>query len=398
MNDYHRLGRERRGYPDHPSVYGVVASLTYFTMASYLNVMRNSWRRRLQAGGVTPLPVTYVADHNDPKSKQFVKVGPDDFWSKLVTSFGTLEVEVEGDPEVENPWERPGGLCVVLGAGNFDAPVEAISALFCDNHVCVYKPSPMLRDVVKLWERILAPFISENYLAFSPDDSPQAASCLLQHPRVTKWGMTGAKATAERLLTEVAGLRSKPCTVELGGCSPYIVVPGAWTTWDIQAHADYYISGHVANGGHICAHPQTVITCKNWKQRTEFLDAIEEGLAKLPFVGTFYPNEKERCREVLTILENDGRTVDRVDAGGKTIIFQKGCDTDSKFLGHEAFGPYAVEVALDVPEAEFLDAATKFANEKCFGTLAATIIIKNAGCRKHELNRGLRPIDRMYGV
>lgn len=48
------------------------------------------------------------------------------------------------------------------------------------------------------------------------------------------------------------------------------------------------------NGGHVCAHPQVIVTCKNWPHRQTFLKYVREVSNDSKTAGAFYPNAAEK--------------------------------------------------------------------------------------------------------
>eukprot|EP00914_Ancora_sagittata_P017429 GHVO01034320.1.p1 GENE.GHVO01034320.1~~GHVO01034320.1.p1 ORF type:complete len:558 (-),score=91.70 GHVO01034320.1:1139-2773(-) len=388
--DFHETGMRRRGYSD--ELYGNVAALTYFALAAYMNSVRRSWHKTIGNRG------TGWKEVYSNEEAQFLQVGPFDVWTTMSTSCGSIEVEVpigEGCSKALPCWQKEGGLTVILGAGNFDAPVEIISSMFCDNHVCIYKPSPLLEGTVDTWRFIFAPLIDRGYLHIYMEQSPDEINKLLRHPLVDKWGLTGSAKTALTLLDapldeNKQSIKSKPHTLELGGCSPYIVMPENMTSSELDAHAKYFVAGNLMNGGHICAHPQILITCNEWKQRSDFLDKVRMHMnAKRP-VGSFYKDAADRKLCMKAILEAEGHPPSDFECAGGHVFFQTGCTDDTGFLNTEAFGPYCVEVPIHTSPETFLKTAVDFCNEKCYGTLAITIIAKPAGIvNEKELNSAI---------
>jgi hypothetical protein len=55
--------------------------------------------------------------------------------------------------------EGSGGVCAVLGAGNYEAPLDVLSKMFIENKVVVHKLNPVNEANRRMVERILAPLL-----------------------------------------------------------------------------------------------------------------------------------------------------------------------------------------------------------------------------------------------
>ena len=70
----------------------------------------------------------------------------------------------------------------------------------------------------------------------------------------------------------------KEVTGELGCVTPYIVVPGEWSTSDLEYHAGAIATGKSHNAGHNCLAAEIIITAADWPQRQQFLDILRWAL------------------------------------------------------------------------------------------------------------------------
>eukprot|EP00920_Eleutheroschizon_duboscqi_P002062 GHVT01005236.1.p1 GENE.GHVT01005236.1~~GHVT01005236.1.p1 ORF type:complete len:369 (-),score=78.71 GHVT01005236.1:1152-2258(-) len=206
---------------------------------------------------------------------------------------------------------------------------------------------------------------------------------------------------------------------ELGNCTPWIVGVGCWTNRELHGQARLVASAIAFNGGHVCVHPQLLVTCKQWPQRLEFLSLVREYLGECVHVGAFYPDAEERTKRFNALLaaeveENErqlgGRTEEGArrekepdgikreeteerltNAGQETtavqrpnleikktgIFFASDLNPNSTCLAREeTFCPVSGEVSLDCDPSTFLTAAVEYVNAKVHGTLGVAISAK----------------------
>ena len=79
------------------------------------------------------------------------------------------------------------------------------------------------------------------------DDPAEVGAWLCQHPAIAKLSFTGSTATGKWLLAR-AGDAIKPCSMELGGNAPFIVLPDA----DIPAAVAGFMACKFRNAGQTC--------------------------------------------------------------------------------------------------------------------------------------------------
>ena len=143
-----------------------------------------------------------------------------------------------------------GRVCLVLGAGNASSigPLDAIHKLFVEQQVVVLKIHPVMAHLAEVQAAALAPLVREGVLRIINGDDIQGAY-LAGHPGVDNLHITGADRTYDAIVygTGPEGderkrrdepLLHKPFSAELGNLTPIIVVPGRWTSGDLDYHAD----------------------------------------------------------------------------------------------------------------------------------------------------------------
>eukprot|EP01068_Selenidium_serpulae_P014283 Selendium_serpulae@DN6082_c1_g1_i5.p1 len=310
---------------------------------------------------------------------------------------------VVGAREVDGAASRyTQGVAVVLGAGNYDAPLDILTALFVDNNAVIYKESPLFEEVSEIVRIVFKPLVDAGYVLFVKGDI-EFTSRLLHHEGVDCWYMTGSKDTAMAVMwgkvhdvdPDVDRVKlAKPTKLGLGNCSPVFIVPGNWMSKFVDLYAQHIALSMVANGGHLCAHTQVIYTCKNWKQRDAFLAALRKAIAEAKTCGSFYPGAKSKYRQLkkladassageASVVETRIECYPAEDAEAhKTneYLFPTDVPNSSGLLKTEAFALATVEVCLDTEPnaAAFLKEAVKCANRDVEGSLCATIIVKES--------------------
>lgn len=279
---------------------------------------------------------------------------------------------------------RPGGIGLVLGAGNQSSiPVlDVLYELLAHNRVAILKVNPTQDSLVPVFERALAPLIQPGFLRIVTGGGDVGAY-LTQHPDIAHvhitgaattfdtivWGPPGA-ATAERR-RENRPVLNRPITAELGGVSPIIVVPGRWSEADLAFQAEHIATMRLQNSGHNCIAGQVVITSSDWDQRDEFLAALEKAYAAAPARPVWYPRSAEKLEAAAT----DYPSALRVGDGTRTLI-EIGPGQDAEALERtEYFAPVLGVVELPGLGQEFLDRAVEHSNDRLAGTLGANVLI-----------------------
>ncbi len=310
-------------------------------------------------------------------------------------------VTIDGLRESLAPFYRQsdprGRVTLLLSAGNVAllTPLDVLSILIVDGDVVLVKMNPVNEVYGPVIEQILAPLIDDGFVRFVYGGADVGASLvqdgLVERVHMTggvhtydtiMWG-TGAEAEVRRARREP--LLSKPCTAELGGVGPTIVVPGRWSQADMNLQAQVVASQKLNYSGHVCAASQVLVLPAAWPQAAEFVRAVRAALAAAPHRESFYPD---------TLSKIDAFTADNPEAEllpcRQPRVLLSGVDPDDDHLAFrtELFGPIYVTTSLpgDTPE-QYLENAVDFANDRLLGNLAANVIIDPATAR--QLGPGL---------
>ncbi|MFQ5817647.1 MAG: aldehyde dehydrogenase family protein [Terriglobia bacterium] len=286
--------------------------------------------------------------------------------------------------------EGKGGVCGILGAGNYEAPLDVLSKMFIENKVVVYKPNPVNAANRKMVEGIFAPLIRDGYLAVVSGGS-DIGQALLAHPAVDEILLTGGIQTYNQIMwgadpvtqqrNRAGGRRqfTKQLDAELGGVAPVIVVPGQWTEAELDHHAAQVVAAKMGNAGHICASPQALVLDKAWPQRKQFLDRIRHHLFNAPPECSYYPGaqkRQQRFHEAYPQAEELGPQEPRLEGQMKSL-FIPDVPLDSFVAKEEAFCLVLAETSLEGTGGDpgtFLARAVDCCNQHLYGTLSCTLL------------------------
>ena len=281
------------------------------------------------------------------------------------------------------------GVSLVLGAGNVGSlgPRDVLTKLFAEGKVAVLKANPVNDYLVPYWERALASLIDAGYLRIVSGGA-QVGAYLVGHELVTDIHMTGSDKTHDAIVFGVGpeGARrkaandpvvTKPMTAELGNVSPVVIVPGVWTSAEIDYQARHVATMVANNAGFNCLTPRVIVTHAGWAQREEFFTALESVFASLPPREAYYPGAKER-RAAFLEVHPDAHEVGTASADEMPWTIVRDVDAsnaDEICLNVEAFCALTSETALVADSTvDFIRRAVDFCNDVVWGTLSMTLI------------------------
>ncbi|MDP8259932.1 MAG: aldehyde dehydrogenase family protein [Candidatus Gygaella obscura] len=331
--------------------------------------------------GKMPEPVRIEKIANDLYD---VEVFPRYIKDKLIYFDRKDSLRIKGQLRQVNPLDKKGGITAVLGAGNYSSSFEMVRALFIDNCAVVHKAHELNKKSDLIWQKVFKPLVDFKALSFCNSDEGKE---LVKDTRINKIYFTGGTSTAKAIM---ASTETK-LVCECGGNNPCIIVPGVkpWTKSQIKHHAISIATIGKLNGGAICGRLQTIITCKNWPQRKEFLIALKEALEiDTPGFSSYYPNSEKAFNNFKNNYPN-AELIKPKDAtvGSSEFLLIEDSEQDGYAVSHEAFSQVINEVALDTQAdiGEFLSRAVDFCNNRLLGTLAATIIIDDKSSKRYKI-------------
>ena len=286
---------------------------------------------------------------------------------------------------------------LVLGAGNVTGILAAdvLGKLFQEQHVVLLKLHPLTDPLRPIFERAFSPLIEAGCLRIVSGDATFGARAI-EHDFVDAVHITGSVAAHEAIVwgaDPVARKRTgeplldKPVTSELGNVTPWIIVPGHYSSRQLQAQAVNVAASIVNNSGFNCLATRALITWKHWPQREDFLSRLQAILSRLPRRAAYYPGALDRF-ERFTGCHLHGEELDQYTAAETdhglpqlpwTLLRDVNPAESPLFCREESFVPVCAEMSLDAAdEFSFLGRATDFVNDELWGTLCATLTVPSA--------------------
>jgi acyl-CoA reductase-like NAD-dependent aldehyde dehydrogenase len=286
--------------------------------------------------------------------------------------------------------DHDGRVCVVLGAGNFNAipPADVAAKLFNDGKACILKMNPVNAYLGPVLEDAFAEAISRGVLAVVYGGA-DVGEHLTSHPAVDEVHITGSNATHDRIVwgppgpereARMAGgtpLLRKAITSELGDTSPVLVVPGPWDDRSLRFQAESVAGMVTVNASFNCISVQALVLPRGWRRRDAFLAILERSMAATPARAAWYPGSAERYRR-LTEGRREVRRAARAAPGTLpwTVVPNVEAESDDPLWRTEAFCALVAETAVGSEDpVEYLERAVAFTQERLHGTLSCNVVV-----------------------
>ncbi|WP_423488226.1 aldehyde dehydrogenase family protein [Mycobacteroides sp. PCS013] len=280
---------------------------------------------------------------------------------------------------------RTQGVGAVLGAGNITsiAPLDTLYELFANNRVVALKLNPITDPLLPVFTQVLQPFIAIGAVRILTGGA-DVGTYLVHHQLVDHVHMTGSSVTHDAIVfgTGEEGAQRKAAnqpvldkaiTSELGGVSPTIVVPGQWSSSDIEFQTRHIATQRLHNNGYNCIASQVVVLSKAWPQRQEFLAALRKAVDEAPSRPAYYPGSDDRVAGA----QQSYPDAERLGQNGARVLVVDPQDRTA-LLRTEYFGPVLGVIELDVANdpdgALFLQEAARVANDEFVGTLGVNVL------------------------
>jgi aldehyde dehydrogenase (NAD(P)+) len=312
--------------------------------------------------------------------------------------------------------EPDGRVSLVLGAGNVSSiPVmDVVHKMFVEGRACVLKMNPVNEWVGPFLEQGLSALIAPGYLQVVYGGADEG-EYLCQHPGIDDIHITGSNKTHDRIVWGPPGpehdrrrranepILKKSITSELGNVSPVAIVPADYSEEELWFQARNVATMVVNNASFNCNAAKLLVLAKGWSQKGRFLDFLGKALSEARPRKAYYPGAKDRYAELL-----HGRTNVKTfgQAGADTLAWALVTDLDPQSTTESLFHvePFCgllsqTDLVAEDPVA-FLAAATKFCNERVWGTLNAMLVIHPKTEADPEVAKALERaiVDLRYGT
>ncbi|SEB83039.1 aldehyde dehydrogenase family protein [Streptomyces sp. TLI_105] len=361
-----------------------------YAVLTYLQALQETLRRLDEGADV--LGDTRITPA--PGGRLAVQVLPYDTYDKLLlngfhaevwTTPGVTEDQLRATAGLtQRTPRRTRGVALVLGAGNIFSipPLDVLYQLYAENRTAVLKLNPTTDPLADVYRAVFEPLTARGLVEIVTGGSGVGAA-LAEHPGIAAVHMTGSATTHDAVVWGTGGdgdasrasgtpKLTKPITSELGGVSPIIVLPGAWSDADLRYQAEHVATMRLHNSGCNCIAGQILVISSDWPQKNAFLTALRRALATAPARPAWYPGCEARvqsARDLHPGAEKPGGTPERTLLTGLDLTD----DNESAFTT-EYFGPVLGVAELPGTDARFLDAAVAAANDRLHGTLGANLI------------------------
>ncbi|BDG06952.1 aldehyde dehydrogenase family protein [Anaeromyxobacter paludicola] len=311
--------------------------------------------------------------------------------------------------------DHGGKVCLILGAGNINSipTTDVVTKMFNEGKACLLKLSPVNAYLEPFIQEGFAEAIRAGFLAVVQGGAAEG-SFLAHHPEVDELHVTGSDRTHDLLVWGPPGpdridrlargepLLRKEITSELGNVSPVIVVPGPYSDRELAWQAESIAGMVTHNASFNCNAAKLLVTPRGWSRRDELLDRVYGFLEATPARAAWYPGAEQRYEHLAAGRARARRTPGAPGALPWTLI--PGLDAEDR--GERAFRtePFCAilsETPLGSDDPiRFLEAATRFCNERLWGTLNAGLVVHPAVEADPEASRALEAaIDRLrYGT
>lgn len=281
---------------------------------------------------------------------------------------------------------------LILGAGNVTGifAADVLGKIFQEQHVALVKMHPLMDPLRPVIEQAFSPLLEAGCLRVISGDAAVGARAT-QHDLVDAVHITGSVAaheaivwgadSADRARRKQADepLLDKPITSELGNVSPWIIVPGHYSSMQLQAQAENVAASITNNGGFNCVSTRALITWKHWPQREDFLSRLQAILSKLTRRVSYYPGALERFERFTGCKFDGDESTDGLPQLPWTLFRDVNPAESPLLCREESFVPVCAEMPLDADdEFDFVGKATDFANDGLWGTLCATLTVPSA--------------------
>ncbi|HKY47968.1 MAG TPA: aldehyde dehydrogenase family protein [Acidimicrobiia bacterium] len=327
-----------------------------------------------------------------PDGRAVVRVLPVEWWEPLLLSGYRLDLSMQGGitpanladhtAELYRRPPQPGRVCAVLGAGNIASipPLDVLHKLYAEGQVVALKLSPVNDYLGPIYAEIFADFIDRGFLRIFYGGS-EIGAAISHSDNVDTVHITGSASSHDQIVfgsgPEAAERRrlgqrllDKPITSELGGVSPFIVVPGPWSEADLRYQAEHFVTQKILNGGFNCVAAQVLVMAEGWGAADRFVRHVHEVIEELPPRVSYYPGSEDR-RAALADHPS------AVSMGRCQISHLRDIDPNQS---HRAFddeffsAAFASTRLAHADPGRFLEGAVEFANERLDGTLSAVVI------------------------
>ena len=285
------------------------------------------------------------------------------------------------------------GQTAVLGAGNVSSipALDSLNRIMFEGRRVVLKMNPINEYLAPHLSDAFSCLINADLLAIVTGDA-EVGQHLLHHDDISDVHITGSAETHDRIVwgngdqerkdrqQRNEPIINKPVTSELGNVTPWIIVPGVYSSRQLRSQAEHIAASITNNASFNCLATKVVVTWKDWPQRETFLNLVQSFLNQTPLRAAYYPGATERFQR----FTNSTVTPDSDGCLPWTLLTDQDPDDNPILFEEESFVCVCAETQLEADSpADFLQHATDFVNARLTGTLCASITFPPGFRRSH---------------
>ena len=233
----------------------------------------------LKANGQPKIPSTRT--RND--GQVIANVYPRNLLEKVMLANVTAEVWLEKNKPLtqgriyRSAEQQEGKISLVLGAGNQGSigPLDMLYKLFVENEVVILKMNPVNEYLGPYIVRGFRALIEGNFLSVIYGGA-SVGQYVCQHDLVDTIHITGSCQTHDAIVwgseenkQNNTPQNTRPISSELGCVTPMLIVPGNWSTAELDYQARHVVSMVAHNASFNC-NAGKVLVLPKWDQKDAF--------------------------------------------------------------------------------------------------------------------------------
>lgn len=355
--------------------------------------------RRIARGEIPELPGRTT---RLPNGQLAVRVFPTNGLFDSLTFMGLrASVRLQTDADEDNlhgslvdviRQEKSVGISAVLGAGNVSSipATDSLNRILFEGRKVALKLNPVNQYLAPVFQEAFAPLINAGMLEIITGGA-KIGHRLIHNPHVSDVHITGSQQTHDAIVWGTDGqqderrkqnapILKKRVTSELGNVTPWIIVPGNYSTRQLHSQAQHIASSITNNASFNCLATKVIVTWEGWNQRTVFLQLLQHYLDQTPARSAYYPGAIERFQrfsgESIVLGDNN-------ELPWKLLVNQR-IEERPELFTEESFVCVCSETQLAAKSAkEFLLEAVEFCNHRMSGTLCSSITLPKGFKKRH---------------
>ncbi|QDZ18197.1 aldehyde/histidinol dehydrogenase [Chloropicon primus] len=309
----------------------------------------------------------------------------------------------QGAPRVN----EKGSVWLVLGAGNQVPAVvgDIVHCMFMCNSTVILKMNPINDFLGPLLEDCFDPLIRRGYLKIVYGGA-EVGKMLVNHRLTEEIHMTGSDKTFDAITWRGQKPKpgskkqdppfKKPVHAELGCVTPFIILPGNWSSEDLDFQAKQCVSGKLHNAGHNCVALEVLVVPENWHLREKFMARVEHHLERSQKRIAWYPHSKANYDRFVSQFPHAKKFGSFDESTGQCPwVLASGLTPETASSSQENWCGVLQEVRIKSKNLnDYVEQVADFCNNKLWGDLSCAVFVdpKTQKHSKRELDHLLEKL------